>query len=250
MRRPLVMGNWKMHGTTASVGELLDGLSALDAPATEVAVCPSFVHIPQALAACRDSAIGVGAQDCSHAREGAYTGEISASMLTDLGCQWVILGHSERRQYHDESDALIAAKLATALEAGLLPVLCVGETREEREAGEAEAVVAGQLRGALEGQKSLAQVTVAYEPVWAIGTGLTASPAEAQAMHAFIRQSLSGLAGEAIAGRARLLYGGSVKPDNAAELFQQPDIDGALVGGASLQAGDFRQIIQAASPTG
>ncbi|MAC32891.1 MAG: triose-phosphate isomerase [Haliea sp.] len=250
MRRPLVMGNWKMHGTTASVSELLDGLSRLDAPGTEVAVCPSYVHIPQALAACHGTGISVGAQDCSHAREGAYTGEISASMLTDLGCQWVILGHSERRQYHDESDALIAAKLAAALDAGLSPVLCVGETRDEREAGDAESVVAAQLRGALEGQKSLAQVTIAYEPVWAIGTGLTASPAQAQAMHAFLRQALAGLAGEALVAQARLLYGGSVKPDNAAELFEQPDIDGALVGGASLKAGDFRQIIQAAGPRG
>ena len=250
MRQPLVMGNWKMHGTRASVGDLLRGLGRLDDLTAEVAVCPSFVHIAQALSACSDTPIAVGAQDCSHAREGAYTGEVSAWMLADLGCRWVIVGHSERRQYQDESDALVAAKLAAALEAGLQPVLCVGETREEREAGEAEAVVASQLQGALEGQPSLAGVAIAYEPVWAIGTGLTASPEQAQAMHRFLRQTLTGLAGEAVASRTRLLYGGSVKPDNAAELFEQPDIDGALVGGASLQANDFRRIIQAASQNG
>lgn len=250
MRRPLVMGNWKMHGTTASVSELLRGLAGVDTSACEVAICPSFVHISQAMTACAGTGISVGAQDCSHAREGAYTGEVSSPMLEDLGCRWVIIGHSERRQYHDESDQLVAAKLAVALEAGLQPVLCVGETREQREAGEAQSVVAGQLLGALEGQAALGGVVVAYEPVWAIGTGLTASPEQAQAMHAFLRQTLAGLAGEAIASEARLLYGGSVKPDNAAELFEQPDIDGALVGGASLQADDFRRIIQAASQTG
>lgn len=250
MRQPLVMGNWKMHGTRASVSELLAGLAGVGRTTCEVVICPSFVHIGQALAACADSAIGVGAQDCSHAREGAYTGEVSSRMLKDLGCHWVILGHSERRQYHDESNQLIAAKLAMALEAGLQPVLCVGESREQREAGEAETVVASQLQGALEGQASLGQVIIAYEPVWAIGTGLSASPEQAQAMHAFLRQTLVGLAGKALADQARLLYGGSVKSDNAAALFEQADIDGALVGGASLQADDFRQIIQAASQLG
>lgn len=250
MRRPLVMGNWKMHGTTASVSELLGGLAEADSSLCEVVVCPSFVHLAQAVTTCSSSGVGVGGQDCSHAREGAYTGEVSAWMLADLGCQWVILGHSERRQYHDESDALIAAKLAAALEAGLHPVLCVGETREQREAGDARPVVAGQLRGALDGHAVLPQLTIAYEPVWAIGTGLTASPEQAQDMHAFLRQELAGLAGGTLASQVRLLYGGSVKPDNAAELFAQPDIDGALVGGASLQADDFLQIIQAASQAG
>lgn len=175
---------------------------------------------------------------------GAFTGEVSAEMLLDLGCRWVLVGHSERRQYHGESDDLVAAKLAAALQAGLQPVVCVGETREEREAGEAEYVVSRQLRGALEGQAGLKQVVVAYEPVWAIGTGLTATPEEAQAMHAFIRAQLGEIAG-AEPDSMRILYGGSVKAANAVELFGQPDIDGALVGGASLDANEFRQIVDA-----
>jgi triosephosphate isomerase len=167
-------------------------------------------------------------------------------MLADLGCDWVILGHSERRAYHAESDELISAKLGAAIEAGLKPILCVGETREQREAGEAEAVVAGQLAGALAGHAALQGLVVAYEPVWAIGTGLTATPDQAQAMHAFIRAQLGGV-DPIDAGAIRLLYGGSVKPGNAAELFSQPDIDGALVGGAALVAEDFQAIAEAAA---
>lgn len=175
---------------------------------------------------------------------GAYTGEVSAQMLVDQGCRWVILGHSERRQYHSESDNLVSAKLGAAIEAGLWPIVCVGETREQRESGEEENVVAGQLRGALDGQISLAGLVVAYEPVWAIGTGLTASPEQAQAMHAFIRKCLVDVSG-VDADATRVLYGGSVKADNAAELFAQQDIDGALVGGAALKAGDFLAIVGA-----
>ena len=246
MRQPLVVGNWKMHGSRESVGSLLGRLVttvSADA-AAEVAVCPTYVHIAQALELCAGSAVAVGAQDCSHVAEGAYTGEVAAPMLADAGCRWVILGHSERRAYHGESDELINAKLAAAIQAGLQPILCVGETREQREAGEAEAVVAGQLAGALAGQASLAGLVVAYEPVWAIGTGLTATPDQAQAMHAFIRAQLEAV--EALdAGAIRLLYGGSVKPGNAAELFAQPDIDGALVGGAALVAEDFQAIADA-----
>jgi triosephosphate isomerase len=248
MRQPLVVGNWKMHGTRESVGSLLSALVGsvnVDA-AAEVAVCPTFVHIAQALELCAGSAIAVGAQDCSHVASGAYTGEVAAPMLAEAGCTWVILGHSERRAYHAESDELISAKLAAAIEAGLKPILCVGETREQREAGEAETVVAGQLAGALEGQVSLDALVVAYEPVWAIGTGLTATPEQAQAMHAFIRAELAGL-GALDAGATRLLYGGSVKAGNAAELFGQPDIDGALVGGAALVAEDFQAIADAAA---
>ena len=247
MRRPLVAGNWKMHGSRESVGALLAELLSGDIPASvEVAVCPTYVHLVQALELCSGTGIGVGAQDCSHVETGAYTGEVAAPMLVDLGCDWVILGHSERRAYHDESDSLICAKLAAAMAAGLKPVLCVGETREQREAGEAEAVVAAQLAGALDGHTELNGLVVAYEPVWAIGTGLTATPEQAQEMHVFIRGSLAGMAG-VNADATRLLYGGSVKPGNAGELFAQADIDGALVGGAALVAEDFRAICNAAA---
>jgi triosephosphate isomerase (TIM) len=245
MRQTLVVGNWKMHGTRASVDSLLQGIvKSMPARGAEVAVCPTYVHLSQALELCAGSAVAVGAQDCSHMASGAYTGEVAADMLVDLGCQWVILGHSERRQYHAESDNLVAAKLGAAMTAGIRPIVCVGETREQREEGEAETVVASQLRGALDGQGQLEGLVVAYEPVWAIGTGLTASPDEAQAMHAFIRTCLADVAGIE-ADETRLLYGGSVKAANAAELFAQQDIDGALVGGAALDAGDFLAIVGA-----
>lgn len=245
MRQTLVVGNWKMHGSRASVAALLGELvESLAAPTAEVAVCPSYVHLPQAVELCSGSAVAVGAQDCSHMPSGAYTGDVSAQMLVDTGCRWVILGHSERRQYHVESDELVAAKLGAAVAAGLSPIVCVGETREQRESGEAESVVASQLRGALDGQKDLAGLVIAYEPVWAIGTGLTASPQQAQDMHAFIRACLEGVAG-IDAAATRVLYGGSVKAGNAAELFARQDIDGALVGGAALNAGDFQAIISA-----
>jgi triosephosphate isomerase len=245
MRRTLVVGNWKMNGSRASVAALLgEVLASTPSGAAEVAVCPSYVHLAQAIQQCAGSAVAVGAQDCSHMPSGAYTGEVSARMLADVGCRWVIIGHSERRQYHSESDKLVAAKLGAAVAAGLQPIVCVGETREQRENGEAEAVVAGQLRGALDGQSSLAGLVVAYEPVWAIGTGLTASPEQAQAMHACIRGCLADVAG-VDPDATRVLYGGSVKPGNAAELFAQRDIDGALVGGAALDAGDFLAIVGA-----
>jgi triosephosphate isomerase (TIM) len=247
MRRPLVAGNWKMHGSKTSVEQLLTGLMSglADTPRAEVVVCPTYVHLFQAVELTAGTLVSVGAQDCSHAVSGAYTGEISPVMLREAGCDWVILGHSERRQYHDESDALVAAKLTAATEAGLTPILCVGETREERESGEAESVVARQLEGALTVQSHLDKLVIAYEPVWAIGTGLTATPSEAQDMHAFIRAQLGELAG-VDAPAVRILYGGSVKAGNAAELFAQPDIDGALVGGAALVAEDFLAIIEAA----
>ncbi|KZX50340.1 triose-phosphate isomerase [Halioglobus sp. HI00S01] len=245
MRRPLVAGNWKMHGSRDSVGTLLNGLMAQSVPETvDVAVCPTYVHLDQAVAACANSVIAVGAQDCWHAEPGAYTGDVAAVMLKELGCEWVILGHSERRSYHAEADALIAAKLQAAAAAGLKPIVCVGETLDQRESGEAEAVVARQLRGSLEGAVGTAGLVIAYEPVWAIGTGLTASPEQAQQMHAFIRKQLQDLGVDA--QQTRILYGGSVKPGNAGELFAQDDIDGALVGGAALKAEDFNAIIAAA----
>jgi len=245
MRRPLVAGNWKMNGSRAIVADLLAGLRDVE-PSAEVVVCPTFVHIAQVIEAAAGSHLQVGAQDCSHMAAGAFTGEVAAPMLADMGCQWVILGHSERRQYHAESDELVAAKLGAAVAAGLGPIVCVGETREQREEGEAESVVASQLAGALEGQANLAGLVIAYEPVWAIGTGLTATPEQAQDMHAFIREQLA-VTAEVDAAATRILYGGSVKAGNAATLFGRADIDGALVGGAALDAEEFRQIIDAAS---
>jgi len=240
------MANWKMHGSMASVEKLTaNSLGLEDLSQVDVAVCPSFVHIPQVLAQSVGTRLKVGAQDCSHMQSGAYTGEVSPDMLADLGCEWVLLGHSERRQYHAESDSLVAAKFAAVLNAGLKPVLCVGETQEQREGGEAFTVVAGQLHGALAAQSGLQDVVIAYEPVWAIGTGLTATPDEAQEMHRYIRMRLAEL-GSLDAEQVRLLYGGSVKAANAPSLFSQPDIDGALVGGASLDGAEFAQIIAAA----
>jgi triosephosphate isomerase (TIM) len=247
MRQPLIVGNWKMNGSRSSVAGLLrDLVGATVAKGPEVAVCPTYVHLSQAIEVCDASAIAVGAQDCSHMQAGAYTGEVAPGMLAELGCRWVILGHSERRQYHNESDELIAAKFAAAVESGLRPIVCVGETLEQREAGEAQRIVKAQLEGALSGQASLKSLVVAYEPVWAIGTGVTATPDQAQDMHEFIRGCLKDIDG-VDATATRVLYGGSVKADNAAQLFTQPDIDGALVGGAALIAADFLTIIDAAA---
>ncbi|MCX2983044.1 triose-phosphate isomerase [Halieaceae bacterium IMCC14734] len=245
MRRRLVVANWKMHGSLDSAQALLDGLvSCIGDSAVEVAVCPPFVHVPLAVSVTTDSAIGVGGQTCSEYDSGAYTGEVAAAMLADIGCDRVILGHSERRQYFAETNDQVALKAQAVRRAGLVPVLCVGETLEQREQGRAEEVVAEQLQ-ALLAEPLQASDVIAYEPVWAIGTGKTASPEQAQQMHAFIRQFLrqhSAAEAEAI----RLLYGGSVKAANAAELFAQQDIDGALVGGASLDATEFAAIIAAA----
>ncbi len=247
MRQLLVVGNWKMNGSRASVQALLSDLvRAAQSFRPQVVVCPTYVHLAQALEECAATSISVGAQDCSHRQSGAYTGEVAPGMLAEIGCRWVILGHSERRQYHGESDALVAAKLTAAVEAGLQPIVCVGETREQREAGSAEAVVKAQLNCALADQADLRTLVIAYEPVWAIGTGLTASPEQAQDMHAFIRASIGDIAGvDPVA--TRVVYGGSVKANNAAQLFAQPDIDGALVGGAALVAADFLAIINAAT---
>ena len=245
MRRSLVVANWKMHGSLDTAQALLAGLLAgIGESAVEVAVCPPFVHLSLAVSATTGSAIGVGGQTCSEHDSGAYTGEVAASMLADMGCDRVILGHSERRQYFAETNAQVASKAQAARRAGLIPGLCVGETLEQREQGRAEEVVAEQLQALLAGPLQASDV-IAYEPVWAIGTGKTASPEQAQQMHAFIRQFLrqhSAAEAEAI----RLLYGGSVKAVNAAELFAEEDIDGALVGGASLDATEFAAIIAAA----
>lgn len=249
MRRPLVAGNWKMHGTCASVAELVEGLRQLQlSDAVEVAVMPSFVHLAAVEAGLRGSRVEVGAQDCSvEAGQAARTGEVSASQLADMQCRWVLVGHSERRSLLGESDAVVAGKFAAALQGGLVPVLCVGETLQEREAGETLAVVGRQVERVLDevGVENFARAVIAYEPVWAIGSGLSATAEQAQEVHAAIRAQLASKS-QSVAGGMRILYGGSVKPSSAAELFGMPDIDGGLIGGASLNADDFGAICRAA----
>lgn len=249
MRKKLVAGNWKMHGSLQGNAALLDRLMAGAATLScEVAVCAPYPYLAQVQSTLAGTSILWGAQSVSEHASGAFTGEVSASMLRDFGCHYVLVGHSERRQLFGESDAVVAAKFVAAQQAGLMPVLCVGETLAERESGQTMAVVARQLDAVIEraGVGALATAVVAYEPVWAIGTGMTASPAQAQEVHAAIRAQVSRLDG-VLAGGLRILYGGSVKPQNAAELFSQADIDGGLIGGAALVAGDFLAICQAAS---
>jgi len=245
----LVAGNWKMNGSPAMAEALVADLAQRLAGGgvAEVLLCPPAQLLERVARAAAGTALQVGAQDCStEAGPGAYTGEISAAMLAEVGCRAVIVGHSERRARHGESDAQVAAKAAHALAAGLLPLICVGETRAEREAGRAEAVVAGQVKGSLPALAAGQRVVVAYEPVWAIGTGLTATPADVAAMHARIRRELQSIGGPA--ATAAILYGGSVKASNAAELFAVPEVAGALVGGASLEAEGFARIVQACRP--
>ena len=240
----MVAGNWKMHGTRAANAALLAALQAEPRGSCEVVVCPPSVYLADVVAALAGTGIGVGAQDASAESQGAYTGETAAPMLAEIGCTHAIVGHSERRTLHGESDATVAAKALRVVEAGLVPIVCVGETLAERDAGQTEAVVTRQLAAVVAALgPRLASVVVAYEPVWAIGTGRTASPEQAQAVHAAIRGQLAA----ASAANVRLLYGGSVKPDNAAALFAMPDVDGALVGGASLKAADFAAICRAAA---
>jgi triosephosphate isomerase len=250
MRQPLVAGNWKMNGTRASVAQLLAGLKAGigQVSTAEVAVCAPAVFIPEVQSALEGSAIRWGGQDLSVHESGAYTGEISGPMLADFGRHYVIIGHSERRAYHGESDALVAEKFAAARKAGLVPILCVGETLEEREQGVTEQVVGRQLDAVIAhcGIDTVGEGVIAYEPVWAIGTGKTASPQQAQDVHAFIRGRLEATSAS-VAGAMRVLYGGSMNPKNAAELMAQADIDGGLIGGASLKADDFLAVCTAAN---
>jgi triosephosphate isomerase len=245
MRKPLVVGNWKMHGSQPSNAELLAAIVAARPFTADVAVCVPFPYLAQAALALAASDIRWGAQDCSAYEQGAYTGEVSAGMLRELGCRYAIVGHSERRQYHAESDQLVADKAKAALARGVTPIVCVGETLAQREAGQTEAVVKRQLSAVIHTlTHCVGEMVVAYEPVWAIGTGKTATPEQAQAVHALLRAQLS--AATPRAAEMTLLYGGSVKPDNAAQLFAQADIDGGLVGGASLKAADFIAICRAA----
>ncbi|GAB4184102.1 MAG: triose-phosphate isomerase [Wenzhouxiangellaceae bacterium] len=249
MRKPLVAGNWKMNGSRRLTRVLIDGITdaLANLPGIEVAVMPPFPYLPLAREEIGDSGLILGAQDISKAEEGAFTGEISGAMLAEWDCHFVLVGHSERRQYHRESDALVAEKFVAAQRAGLVPVLCVGETLEEREAGNTEVVVERQLDAVLDhvGIANMDKAVIAYEPVWAIGTGETATPEQAQEVHAFIRRTCAAM-DDIIASRLRILYGGSVKPDNAAELFCQEDIDGGLIGGAALTVESFTGICRAA----
>lgn len=244
MRRKLIAGNWKMNGNRAQLGELTAISAAARAAAgIDVAICPPFTLIP--LAVPRAGGIAIGAQDCHHADKGAFTGNISAAMIQDAGARMVIVGHSERRAEQGESDAIVRSKAETALRHGLVTIVCVGESESDREAGRAIEVVTAQLLGSLPQDGRDGELVVAYEPIWAIGTGKTATPADVAEMHAAIRAFLVDQFGDR-GGRIRILYGGSVKADNAAELFAVPDVDGALVGGASLTALDFVPIIEAA----
>jgi triosephosphate isomerase len=249
MRKPLVAGNWKMNGNHRSNIELLGGIvaGAGDVKVAEMAVCPPAVYLAQVADALRGTDIVWGAQNLSEYAPGAYTGEIAAEMLVDFECRYVILGHSERRHVFGEKDAVVAKKFVMAQQHGLRPILCVGELLEERESGHTEAVVARQLDVVLElaGVVALKEAVIAYEPVWAIGTGKTASPEQAQQVHRFIRQRIAE-ENEAVAENVQILYGGSVKGSNAAELFAMADIDGGLIGGAALQAEEFLAIAKAA----
>ena len=250
MRKPLVAGNWKMNGSRESAQSLIAGIKdglGVDAPA-EVAICPPFVYLSEVGSLLSGSNITLGAQNVSQRGNGAYTGEISTGMLLDVGCKYVILGHSERRALYGETDTLVAEKVIAINAAGLKPILCVGELLEERESGKTEEVVARQLDvllNSVEGLTALQNTVIAYEPVWAIGTGMTATPEQAQDVHAFIRQRVAAK-DTALAQKVRILYGGSVKGNNAPELFAKPDIDGGLIGGASLQVEEFLAICQAA----
>jgi triosephosphate isomerase len=245
MRRKLVVGNWKMHGSRPVNAQLIAALVGARPYGCDVAVCVPFPYLSEAAVALTGSDLRWGAQDCSAHEQGAFTGEVSAGMLAEFGCRYAIVGHSERRQFHQEGDQLVADKAKAALARGVTPIVCVGETLAQREAGETEAVVKRQLSAVIHALAHCAgEMVVAYEPVWAIGTGRTATPEQAQAVHALLRAQL--LAATPRAGEMKVLYGGSVKPDNAATLFAQPDIDGGLIGGASLKASDFIAICRAA----
>lgn len=248
MRKPFIAGNWKMNllrdSSIALVHGLIDKLQKVE---VDVAVCPPSVYLHDVGAAVRGTSIILGAQNMYHEAEGAFTGEISGPMLRDLGCRYVILGHSERRQFFGDTDGTVNQKTKAALKHGLIPIVCVGESLSEREAGQTSRVVEAQVRGSLAGLNAEqgGSLVMAYEPVWAIGTGKTATPAQAEEVHSQIRGLLTELFGGSVAQSIRIQYGGSVKPDNAAELMSQPNIDGALVGGASLKADSFAAIVLA-----
>jgi triosephosphate isomerase len=249
-RRPIIAGNWKMHGTRAETEKLLSALHSQLTPDIyfdrEVIVAPPFTALETAARLLESSPIHLAAQNFYWEPQGAFTGEVSGPMLKDLGCSYVIIGHSERRQYFGETDEQVARKVKAAQLHNLIPVICVGETLEERENGATMSVITRQVQGALQGQTptDVTVLVIAYEPVWAIGTGRTATPAQAQEVHATIRTIIASIADQSTASAVRVLYGGSVKPDNIDGIMAQPDIDGALVGGASLQADAFARIVR------
>ena len=248
MRTKIVAGNWKMNKTPAEAKALIAGIRAAmdETLPVEVVVCPPFVDLTVAAEALKGSKIGLGAQNMHAAASGAYTGEVSAAMLVEIGVKYVILGHSERRALFGETDAGVNAKAKAALAAGLIPIICVGETLQEREADKTADVVTAQVKGSLADLgDALLRCVIAYEPVWAIGTGRTASPGQAQEVHALIRRVIAEISSGKIANAVRIQYGGSMKPDNAAELMAQPDIDGGLIGGAALKADAFLEIVNA-----
>ncbi|MBU0567225.1 triose-phosphate isomerase [bacterium] len=252
MRRPIIAGNWKMNMTGSEALELVEGIKEelKEFADAEVVVCPPFTSLEKVARTIKDTEIQLGAQNVYSQEKGAYTGEISVLMLKDSGCRYVICGHSERREYFKEDNELINAKVKAVLAGGLFPILCVGERLEEREAGRHKEVVYAHLTGGLKNlsREEMAKIVIAYEPVWAIGTGKTATPQDAQDMHLFIRQTLTKMYTQELANEIRIQYGGSVKPDNVDELMKQPDIDGALVGGASLEAGSFARIVKFSLP--
>ena len=248
MRTKIVAGNWKMNKTASEAAALIAGIKKEIAgfDKVEAVVCPPFTDLKDAAAACAGSNVALGAQNVHWEASGAFTGEISAAMLKDLGVKYVIVGHSERRQYFGETDETVNKRTKAALAAGLIPIVCVGETLAERDGGKMESVVVRQTKqGLADLGADLAKVVIAYEPVWAIGTGRTATPAQAQEVHALIRRTLAEIAGGDLANKIRIQYGGSMKPENAKELMSQPDIDGGLIGGAALKAESFAAIIKA-----
>lgn len=246
MRTSLIAGNWKMNGNLQSAIDLVEGIKAGDAGNAKLAVCPPAIYLMKVGGMLAESGIALGAQNVCDQESGAFTGEVSAAMLKECGCRYAIVGHSERRALYGESDQLVAARYAMAIQAGLTPILCVGETLDERESGVTEAVVARQIDAVIDssGIASMAQAVIAYEPVWAIGTGQVATPEQAQTVHAFIRTRLAQLDSDVAQG-LQILYGGSMNPANAAQLLSQQDIDGGLIGGAALKADDFLAIAQA-----
>jgi triosephosphate isomerase len=253
MRRTIIAGNWKMNmdlgDGPALAGEIVSRVESIDLPGhVDVVLCPPFVLLHGVAGRLEGSRLQLGAQTMHYKPSGAFTGEISAPMLLSVGCSYVILGHSERRTIFKESDQDVGLRVRVAIESGLIPIICVGETLEERDAGELHAVIDRQVRAAFDGlgEEGARRSVIAYEPVWAIGTGRTATPAQAQEVHYFLRTTIAGLYSEDVASMMPILYGGSVKGSNAAELFNEPDIDGGLIGGASLDAEDFLKIVEAA----
>jgi triosephosphate isomerase len=251
MRIPMIAGNWKMYKTARQASETIRVLRGLvkDVAGVEVVVCPPFIALGAAVEAAQGSQIAVGAQDCYWEKEGAFTGEVAVPMLLDLGVSHVIVGHSERRQFFGETDGTVDKKIGAVQAHGLTCIACIGETLEEREAGKTFQVLERQVREGIRQHLGSPKLVIAYEPVWAIGTGRTATPGQAQEAHAFIRKTVTDLTGKDVAGGIRILYGGSVKPDNIAALMAQPDVDGGLVGGASLDAASFAKIVSGAVQT-